>query len=144
MHKKLMKLSECNMLELLEKMFDDLKEYNMTEIYDKYMDEIDDIVYCIPDDKAKEIVKRMQPYGEMFSMDIVKNMLIANAVPCENKSVVRYYLCMNMYANDARQVAEENNMPLEKFCFIMAKTFINDIDACKHKVEKYFMDIVSE
>lgn len=144
MHKKLMKLSESNMLEILEKMFDALKEYNMTEIYDKYMEEIDDIVYCIPDDKAKEIVKRMQPYGEMFSMDIVKNMLIANAVPCDNKVLVRYYLCMNMYANDARQVAEENNMPLEKFCFIMAKTFINDIDACKHKVEKYFMDIVSE
>lgn len=138
-----MKLNENNMIELLENMFDDLKEHNMQDIYDKYMNEIDDIVYCIHEDKAKEIVKRMQPYGEMFSMDVVKNMLTANTVPCENKAVVRYYLCMNMYANDAKQVADENNMPLEKFCFIMAKTFINDIDGGKHKVEKYFMDIVS-
>lgn len=49
-----------------------------------------------------------------------------------------------MYANDAKQVAEENNMPLEKFCFIMAKTFINDIDGGKFKVEKYFMEVLPE
>ena len=93
---------------------------------------------------SRDIVKRMQPYGEMFGMDVVKNMLTANSVPCDTKVAVRYYLCMNMYANDAKQVADENNMPLEKFCFVMAKTFINDIDGGKHKVEKYFMDIISE
>lgn len=142
MHRKLMKLNEHNMIKLLENMFDDLKDNNMQDIYDKYMEEVDDIVYCIDEAKAKEIVKRMRPYGEMFSMDVVSNMLTANAVAREHKALVRYYLCMNMYANDAKQVADENNMPLEKFCFIMAKTFINDIDGGKHKVEKYFMDIV--
>lgn len=144
MHKKLAKLSESNMMSLLECMFDDLKDNNMTAIYDKYMDKIDDIVYCINEMQARDIVKRMQPYGEMFGMDVVKNMLTANSVPCDTKVAVRYYLCMNMYANDAKQVADENNMPLEKFCFVMAKTFINDIDGGKHKVEKYFMDIISE
>lgn len=33
------------------------------------------------------------------------------------------------------QVAEENNMPVDKFCFVMAKSFINDVDANKYKVE---------
>lgn len=82
------------------------------------------------------------PYGETYNMDVVKSMLAANGVEYSDKTCTRYYLAMNMYANDARQVAEENNMPVDKFCFVMAKSFINDIDGGKHKVEKYFMDVI--
>ena len=144
MHNKLKKLDKEDIICIMDYIIDDMKTSNMTSYLDKYKAMIEDKVYCITKEQAREIVRDMKPYGEVYSIDTVRTMLTANAVPCENKAVVRYYLCMNMYANDARQVAEENNMPLEKFCFIMAKTFINDIDACKHKVEKYFMDIVSE
>lgn len=40
------------------------------------------------------------------------------------------------------QVAEENNIPVDKFCFVMAKSFINDVDANKYKVEKYFTETI--
>lgn len=144
MHKKLAKLNEQQLIDLIEDIFEDMKENNMTAIYNKYMDKVNEIAYHITENKAKDIVRHMQPYSEMFSMEMVRNMLTANNIPYEDNACVKYYLCMNMYANDAKQVAEENNMPLEKFCFIMAKTFINDIDGGKFKVEKYFMEVLPE
>lgn len=37
---------------------------------------------------------------------------------------------------------KQNNMPVDKFCFVMAKSFINDVDANKYKVEKYFTETI--
>lgn len=142
MHKLLIKMSSEELATLIEEIINDMKSNGMLQYYNKYKTEIEDVIYCIKPEEAKEIVWGMKPYGEMYAMDNVKAMIAANGIPTDKTILVRYYLTMNMYANDARQVAEENGLQLDKFCFIMAKSFINDIDAGPHKVEKYFKDIV--
>lgn len=142
MYKKLERLDEHDMAELIKYMLEDMKENNMAALYNKYMDKINDIIYHISAEEAREIVHNMQPYNEMFSMDIVREMIEANNIPYEDNICVKYYLCMNMYANDAKQVADETTMPLEKFCFCMAKAFINDVDGGKYKVGKYFKETI--
>lgn len=142
MHNKLRKLDKEDIMDIVEYIIDDMKASNMTSYLDRYKEMIEDKVYCITKEQAREIVRDMKPYGETYNMDVVKSMLAANGVEYSDKTCTRYYLAMNMYANDARQVAEENNMPVDKFCFVMAKSFINDIDGGKHKVEKYFMDVI--
>lgn len=141
MHKLLMKMSIEELANLVDEMVTDMKSSGMLQYYNKYKAEVEDMVYCIKPEEAKEIVWGMKPYGEMFAMDNVKAMITANGIPADRTTLVRYYLTMNMYANDARQVAEENNLQLDKFSFIMAKSFINDIDGVPHKVEKYFKEI---
>lgn len=135
-------MSSEELATIIEEVIADMKANGMIQYYNKYKNEIEEIVYCIKPEEAKEIVWGMKPYGEMYAMDTVKAMMAANGIPVEEKLTVKYYLTMNMYANDARQVAEENGLKLDKFCFIMAKSFINDIDAGPHKVEKYFKDIM--
>ena len=142
MHNKLKKLDKEDIICIMDYIIDDMKTSNMTSYLDKYKAIIEDKVYCITKEHAREIVRDMKPYGEVYSMDTVRTMLAANGIDYDEKVCTRYYLTMNMYANDARQVAEENNMPVDKFCFVMAKSFINDVDGGKHKVEKYFMDVV--
>lgn len=143
MHNKLERLSKEKMICILMDVQEEMKKQGMTAQYNMLKDMIEDKVYCIDKDEASTIVRQMKPYGEVYNMDTVKTMIQSNGVEYTEKNWIRYYLCMNMYANDARQVAEENNMPVEKFCFVMAKSFINDIDGDKHKVEKYFTDVVS-
>lgn len=141
MYQALQKLDKQDLISVIEEMINDLKAVGMTAQYNRYKEKVEEKVYHITPDKAKEMTRRMRPYGEMYPMDTVKSMMVSNGVPYEEKSCIKYYLAMNMYANDARQVAEENDMPLEKFCFVMAKTFVNDVDAPKYKVEKYFTDM---
>ena len=142
MHNKLKKLDKEDIICIMDYIIDDMKASNMTSYLDKYKAMIEDKVYCITKEHAREIVRDMKPYGEVYSIDTVRTMLAANGIDYDEKVCTRYYLTMNMYANDARQVAEENNMPVDKFGFVMAKSFINDVDGGKHKVEKYFMDVV--
>ena len=47
---------------------------------------------------------------------------------------------MNMYYNDAKSVADKYKIDAKMFCYDMSQTFIDDIDATDHKVEKYFLD----
>lgn len=142
MHKKLERLDKEKVICIVEDILEEMKKVGMTAQYNMFMDVINEHVYSINKDEAMTIVRNMRPYGEVYNMDTVKNMIQANGVEYTDKNCIRYYLCMNMYANDAKQVAEENNMPVEKFCFVMAKSFINDIDGDKHKVEKYFTEVV--
>lgn len=142
--KKLCELPAEELADIIECVMEDMKMSGMATYYNKYKEKIDDKIYHISKDKAHEIVRRMKPYGEMFTMDTVKNMTTGNGIPYDDNTCIKYYLCMNMYANDAKQVAEENNMSVEKFCFVMAKSFINDMDGGKHKVEKYFTEVAGE
>lgn len=144
MYTALQKLDKQELISVIEEMINDLKSVGMTAQYDKYKNKVEEKVYHVTPDKARQITRKMRPYGEMYPMDTVKTMMVSNGVPYDEAQCVKYYLSMNMYANDARQVAEENNMPLDKFCFVMAKTFINDVDACKYKVEKYFTEMNDE
>lgn len=52
--------------------------------------------------------------------------------------IVEYYLCMNMFYNDFKAYPEAKRLDINEFCLMMSKHFINDVDAPKYKVEKYF------
>lgn len=140
----LAKLDKEQLEEVVEHMLHSTKETGAGTLYHRFEEIIEDAMYSIDKEHAKEIVHHMRPYGEHFSMDTVRTMLQSHGVEhSDNNVCIRYYLVMNMYANDSKHVAEEFSIPCDKFCFAMAKSFINDIDASKHKVEKYFTEIAT-
>lgn len=140
----LAKLNKEQLENVVEHILHSTKETGAGTLYHRFEEIIEDEVYSIDKEHAKEIVAHMRPYGEMFSMDSVRTMLQSHGVEHSDAHVcIRYYLVMNMYANDSKHVAEEFSIPFDQFCFAMSKSFINDIDADKHKVEKYFTEIAT-
>lgn len=121
---------------IINNLFEDLKN-NHIDVYNKYILQLEDITYRISEEKAKEIVKAMRPYGEKWDFDKVKELVEYNGI--ENY-FVEYYLVLNMAYNDyydlAKSVDKENDT---NFYFQLAKNFINDRDAKPHKVAKYFL-----
>lgn len=140
MRKLLEKLSKEKLIDIIEGMINVTRDNGLLPYYNKFKDMIEDTAYCMSSTEAKEIVLKMKPYGEVYAMDAIQSTLSANGIPIDERTHIHYYLVMNMYANDARYVAEEWGVPLDKFCFMMAKSFIQDMDAPKHKVEKYFKE----
>ena len=122
--------------EIMDELFVELDDAH-SALYNKYILKFEDIACRISEDKAREIVKAMKPYGEKWSYTTVKDVALFNKV---EDDFVKYYLAMNMAYNDfydtAKYVNKEND---ESFFFHLAKNFINDVDAKPHKVEKYFM-----
>lgn len=122
--------------EIFNELFDDLNNLHPAE-YNKYILKLEDIACRISEEKAKEIVKAMKPYGEKWSYSAVKDIALYNKI---EDNYVSYYLVINMMYNDyyetAKYVGKEND---ESFYFHLAKNFINDVDAKPHKVAKYFL-----
>ena len=50
-------------------------------------------------------------------------------------------MVMNMMYNDYNRTAKQYNSDVPEFYFDLSFDFINDVDAKRHKVEKYFMEI---
>ena len=136
------KLAKLNNEELQEIICEMLEESSAlgTEEHHRFKSFIEDKVYHFSKEEAEHIVRNMKPHGQVFTMSQCKDMIPDHL---EEYSYIRYYLCMNMYANDARNVADHIGMPLDKFCYHMAQSFINDIDAGPHKVEKYFTEVTA-
>lgn len=132
---ELSKLSKSSLEEILHELMEDLGKSNKT-LEQKYQDIICTELYYIDDDEACKIVSRMKPYGQVFSMSSVTDLITKNGIH-ENKCV-KYYLCMNMFYNDYKTYIDTHKLDPNEFCFEMSKLFINDVDAPKHKVEKYF------
>lgn len=133
----LSKLSKECLEDILCDVMDDLNKYNK-QLADKYDSVIDDELYYIDEMDAMKIVRSFKPYGEVFSMTEVKDTLAKQQVPADY--CTKYYLCMNMFYNDYKTYAESKRLDIKDFCFEMSKLFINDIDAPKHKVAKYFKE----
>lgn len=131
----LSKLSKDCLENILYNITEDLRKYNK-QLADKYDSMIDDIMYDISDTDATKIVRSFKPYGEVFSMNDITEML--QRLQVSTKYCVDYYLCMNMFYNDYKLYAEAKRLDVKDFCYEMSKLFINDIDAPKHKVAKYF------
>lgn len=122
-------------------MMEDVKKHNL-QIYDKYNDILEDIMYEIGEEEAIEIVHSFKPYGEAFSMDKVKEILHRQGKSDAN--CIDYYLVMNMIYNDYKTFAEMKRMDVQDFCLEMSKLFIEDTDAPKHKVSRYFSMYIDE
>lgn len=111
-------------------------EMHSPSLFRETMDRLEEIAYEIPLDKAKDIVRKMRPFGEHWSFETVKHYV-------ESKDVigqcVYYYLVMNMMYNDYYDVATNFGHQADtEFYFELAHAFINDEDGKKHKVERYF------
>ena len=122
--------------EVYYKMSDFLKDYNK-EWYDKFYEEAESIIYYIDEDCARKIVGAMLPYGQRWSMEEVTEYLRGKGIMEHTKC---YYLVMNMMYNDYARTAKQYNIDVPEFYFDLSYDFINDPDAKKHKVEKYFME----
>lgn len=113
-----------------------LEQYD-PRFYEEVMDNLCSIAYHISDDKAKEIVRSMRPYGEKWTMETIESFLRSKRNAFE---IVSWYLVMNMMYNDYRSTASMVGMSEDtEFYYSMSKDFIEDEDAKKHKVEKYFL-----
>ena len=114
----------------------DLKDKD-THLYDKFKTILADIVYDIDEAEAVDIVHSFKPSGEAFSIDKVREILHRNGKTSE-EDCINYYLTMNMMYNDYKPYMESRRLDIQEFCMEMSRLFIEDIDAPKHKVSRYF------
>jgi hypothetical protein len=131
----LSKLSKETLEDILCDLLEDVGKINHS-LSQKYDDIIEDELYYIDEMEAMKIVRSFKPYGEVYSMADVKELLTKMQISADK--VLKYYLCMNMSYNDYKSYPESKRLDVKEFCFEMSKLFINDIDAPKHKVAKYF------
>ena len=131
----LSKLSKSSLEGVVNSMLEDL-DTEKSPLLNKYEDLICEMLYYIDENEAIKIVKNMKPFGEYYTMDTVENTLTNAAINYDD--LIEYYLCMNMFYNDYKTYPESKRMDINDFCLNMSKLFINDIDAPKYKVEKYF------
>lgn len=112
-----------------------LKSCNSTE-YKHITDYLKEIAYCIPEEEAIRIVKHMEPKGQCWSLNQVKDYVSSQGI---TDNYVNWYLVMNMCYNDYYNTAKAYSLQNDtNFYFNLAKDFIFDPDAEPFKVEKYF------
>lgn len=108
-----------------------------TNIKEELMHELEALAYTFTMDEAKQIVQRMAPYGEHWSLDKVKAYLHSQGI--EAPDCIHYYVVMNMMYNDYFQTASAFGLKDNAdFFYDLAKNFIEDVDGVDFKVEKYF------
>lgn len=139
-----MDLSKIEKEDLEDIVCDILDELKVCEVhlFEKFSEMLEDILYGIDETEAVDIVHSFEPNGETFSMERVKEIL--RKVGIAEDACIDYYLTMNMFYNDYKSYAESKRLDLQDFCFEMSKLFINDTDAPKHKVAKYFKMFVED
>ncbi len=106
------------------------------DCYTATMDKLGKMAYCISEDKAREIVRTMRPYGEKWSYEAVKDLVRAKG----KEDSVNWYLVMNMAYNDYHDTGAMVGLAEDtEFYYSIARDFIEDEDGKKFKVEKYFL-----
>lgn len=139
--KKIYKESNVHKKEEMDEVYyriaDFLKEHAKSQ-YDKFLEEAEDIMFEIEPEKAKEIVIAMKPFGQRWTMEEIKEHLKTRGI---SEKINCYYMVMNMMYNDYNRTAKQYNSDVPEFYFDLSFDFINDVDAKRHKVEKYFMEI---
>lgn len=132
------KLNKKDLENILTDLISDL-EVDYPEMAEKYICELEDYIYVISIDEAKEIVNSMKPYGEKFTYDFTVNFLSDKEIT-EELECIEYYLVMNMMFNDYKTFFDKySNFNQKDIYYDFSKMFIEDEDSPKYKVEKYFM-----
>ena len=131
-----------DMKELSEMLDEAIVKVKLTEpdCYKKYKMKLMGMAYNykFDNDMAKEIVNNMRPLGEYWNIDTtnkVKNDYRLNTDDCE------FYIVMNSLVNDYGNIINKDDVEMY---VKMANAFINDDDASKDKVWKYFTIIPKE
>lgn len=122
---------EC-LKDILSDSLYELKEYD-NETYKKYKNKIKGMAYNyeIDEELAKEIVDNMKPLGEYWSMDTV-----ASVIGNDNHKLTDMYVVMNSLINDYSNVISSDDTDTY---VKMARAWLDDEDAKKHKLWKYFV-----
>lgn len=114
-----------------------LKSCN-TSAYNHAVDSFKELAYSIPLEDAEQIVRHMEPKGQCWSYNQIKDFITSQGI---TENCVNWYLVMNMVYNDYYNTAKAYNLHNDtEFYFSLAKDFIFDQDAEPFKVEKYFSD----
>lgn len=122
--------------DILVEVVDIIKKYD-EDCYKEYKYKLHKMAYGdeLTEEEAKEIVRKMRPEGERWSIEQTAQM--QRDFGLENIDVVKFYLSANMSFNDYKNVFGDNIEMYVRF----TEAFINDEDAGPHKVEKYFLII---
>ena len=104
------------------------------EIYKKYKKKLMGMAYNyeIDEELAHEIVEDMKPLGEYWSMDTIKS-----AIGDDKHRLVDMYVVMNSLANDYQNIISLEDA---ETYIKMAHAWLDDEDAKKHKLWKYFVE----
>ena len=113
-----------------------LKEYNKDD-YDKYKNKLKGMAYNYEFDEemALDIVKDMKPLGEFWDLETTTSVKDQYNIDINKYD---FYVVINSLANDYGNVISKDDV---ETYVKMATAFIDDEDARKHKVWKYFMTI---
>ena len=132
------KASREDLEEMFRTLMDNL-EIDSPELFNKYKSDVEDYIYAIDLDEATNIVRNMKPMGEKFSYSTVESYLVGKGMNLEESELVKYYLVMNMFANDFKKIFDKYpQINTTEMYYEFTNCFINDEDAPKHKVGKYF------
>lgn len=124
--------------DMLDNLICDLKGQK-PELYKEYKKELYELAYgkVILEDKAKEIVENMKPYGEHFKLEEAKRIKEEHSI---KHSASDIYLVINSLYNDYHEILGEDNDTYIK----MTKLWLNDTDSVEDKVYQYFCNIPKE
>jgi hypothetical protein len=122
--------------DILEDLINEIKHYDI-DSYDKYAMCIYKMAYGdeLDEDLAKEIVHRMKPYGERWSMQETEK--LQRDYDLNNIRSEDFYVVMNQGYNDFREIFGDDLSIYLKY----TKAFIEDQDAKEGKVFRYFTTI---
>jgi hypothetical protein len=123
----------CVLVEVL----DILKDYNPNK-YKEYEMHLYKMAYgCnLSQDMAEEIVSKMQPYGEKWSIQATRQ--IQDEYGLQHLNPIDFYVVINSAYNDYSELFRDNVDMYVKF----TQLFMEDEDAKKDKVFLYFTKIV--
>ena len=122
--------------DILVDVIDIVKRYD-EDCYNEYKMKLYKMAYGnqLTEDMAEDIVKKMKPVGERWSIDETEQMQRDYGI--NDIKPVDFYAIMNMAFNDFRNVFGDN---LETY-IRYTEAFINDEDAKQGKVLNYFLTI---
>lgn len=122
---------------VLQEVLDILKDYNPDK-YKEYEMHLYKMAYgCnLSQDMAEEIVSKMQPYGEKWSIQATRQ--IQDEYGLQNLNPIDFYVVINSAYNDYSELFRDNVDMYVKF----TQLFMEDEDAKKDKVFIYFTKVV--
>lgn len=125
--------------EMLDESIMKLKVYD-PECYKKYKTKLLGMAYNYKFDEemAKEIVENMKPLSEVWNLNTTNSVKAEYGI---NANDYDFYIVMNSMINDYNEVIDKDD--IETYAK-MSNAFINDEDAVKNKVWKYYTTIVKE
>lgn len=122
--------------DILDEVMQDIKDYS-SEKYKDYEMKLYKMAYgCnLSEDMAEDIVSNMQPYGQKWSMQETRQ--LQDEYGLMDINPIDFYVVINSAYNDYRELFRDNIDMYVGF----TRMFINDEDAKKDKVFKYFTTI---